>query len=156
MQSKTKKEKENNASRSWCCTSPESIASMWIDKYSELLNSSIFDSHRVDVLSYLKNSRSYNDLITPFCTVDLIKQVLANLPWNKAAEPDWLIAEHIRFCDISVCVYIGIFFNLCIKHGYFPEKCVDTVLVSVVKNTNAMINDPNNYRPIAIATVLYY
>ena len=31
---------------------------------------------------------------------------------------------------------------------------MDTVLVLIVKNTNAMINDPNNYRPIAIATVM--
>ena len=31
---------------------------------------------------------------------------------------------------------------------------MDTVLVPIVKNTNAMINDPNNYRLIAIAAVM--
>ena len=31
---------------------------------------------------------------------------------------------------------------------------MDTVLVPIVKNTNAMINDPNNYSLIAIAAVM--
>ena len=33
------------------CTTPESIASMWKDKYCKLLNLYTVDSHRVDVLS---------------------------------------------------------------------------------------------------------
>ena len=126
---------------------------MWKDKYCKLLNSSIVDSHRVDVLSYIKNSSHCNDLTTLY-KVDLIKQLLAKLPLNKATGPDQLTAEHLHFCETTVSAYISIFFNLCIKQGYFPKKCMDTVLVPIVKNTNAMINDPNNYRPIAVATVM--
>ena len=84
--------------------------------------------------------------------MDLIKQLLDKLPLNKAAGPDRLTAEHLRFRDTSVSAYISIFFNLCSKHGYFPHKCTDIVLVLIVKNTNAMINNPKNYRFIAIAT----
>ena len=106
------------------CTTPESIASMWKDKYCKLLNSPIVDSHGVNVLSCIKDSSYHNDLITPLRNLDLITHLLAKLSLNKAAGPDRLTADHLRFCNTSVSAYITIFFNLCIKHGYFAKKCL--------------------------------
>ena len=44
--------------------------------------------------------------------MDLIKQLLAKLSFNKAAGPGRLTIEHLRFCDTSVSVYISIFCEL--------------------------------------------
>ena len=43
---------------------------------------------------------------------------------------------------------------MCLKHGYIPSNCLDTVIIPTLKNINGNINDANNFRPIAIATIL--
>ena len=43
---------------------------------------------------------------------------------------------------------------MCLKHGYIPSNCFDTVIIPTLKNINRNIDDANNFRPIAIATIL--
>ena len=42
---------------------------------------------------------------------------------------------------------------MCLRHGFIPHACIDTVLVPIAKNKNKNVQDINNYRPIALATV---
>ena len=58
------------------------------------------------------------------------------------------------YCDDSIKFYLSILFNLCLRHGFIPHACIDTVLVPIVKNKNKNVQDINNYRPIALATVI--
>ena len=39
-------------------------------------------------------------------------------------------------------------------HGYLPSPMIDTILVPVVKNKAGDITDHNNYRPIALASIV--
>ena len=43
---------------------------------------------------------------------------------------------------------------MCILHKYIPKSCINTVIVSILKNKNGNHQDFGNYRPIAIATVV--
>ena len=43
---------------------------------------------------------------------------------------------------------------MCILRGYIPKPCINTVIVPILKNKNGNHQDCDNYRPIAIATVV--
>ena len=75
---------------------------------------------------------------------------LVKLPLNQSVGVDKLSAEHLRFCDPIINVYLSLYYNMCLKHGYIPSNCLDTVIIPTLKN----INDANNFCPIAIATIL--
>ena len=40
------------------------------------------------------------------------------------------------------------------SHGFVPKACLDTLLEPIVKNKNKNVQDTNNYRPIALVTVI--
>ena len=39
-------------------------------------------------------------------------------------------------------------------HGYVPSKMMETVIVPIVKDKKGIVTDKDNYRPIAITSVL--
>ena len=41
-----------------------------------------------------------------------------------------------------------------LRSVWLSVECLNTGLVPIVKNTKARINDPNKYRPIAVATIM--
>ena len=49
---------------------------------------------------------------------------------------------------ISICI------NLCLVHGHIPTACLDSVSTPMIKSRNGDVTTKNNYRPVAIATVL--
>ena len=88
------------------------------------------------------------------CDVSTIQSLMCKLPFNSAVGSDGISAEHICFADSTVVLYLSLFFNMCILHGYIPKSCINTVIVPFVKNKNGNHQDCGNYRPIAIATVV--
>ena len=45
-------------------------------------------------------------------------------------------------------------FTLCFKHSYLPASMIETNIVPIVKNKFGILSDINNYRPIALATIM--
>ena len=41
-----------------------------------------------------------------------------------------------------------------LSHGFVSKDCLDTVLEPIVKHKNKNVQDINNYRPYALATVI--
>ena len=61
-------------------------------------------------------------------------------------------AEHLIYADPSICHHLSVFINICIVYGCLPEACLSTILSPICKNKNE--DDANNYRPIAVASVV--
>ena len=40
-------------------------------------------------------------------------------------------------------------------HGYVPEASMDTIILPIVKDTKEDLGDSDDYRPIALTSVLY-
>ena len=87
---------------------------------------------------------------------DSIRSLLYKLPLRKAAGSDGLSAEHFIYADPVVCSVISIFINLCLIHGHIPTAtaCLDSVLTPIIKSRNGDVTSKNNYRPVAVSTVL--
>ena len=47
------------------------------------------------------------------------------------------------------------FLTCVFSHGYLPDQLMSTTIFPLLKDKMGDISDVNNYRPIAIATVIY-
>ena len=54
----------------------------------------------------------------------------------------------------KLAIHICFLFNLFIKHIYLPEVFMNSVIVPLVKCKSEDLTDVNNYRAIAISTVI--
>ena len=106
------------------------------------------------VLDHLCDGAQYKNINKFYCSIKLVRSLLVKLPLNKSVGVDKLSAEHLRFCNPIINVYLSLYYNMCLEHGYIPSNCLDTVIILTLKNINGNINDSNNFRPIAIATIL--
>ena len=73
---------------------------------------------------------------------------------NRAAGSDEISAEHLIYADPQVCTLLSKLINTCISHSVMSQACIETILVLIYKNNKSNIHDKNNYRPIALATVI--
>ena len=71
------------------------------------------------------------------------------LKLNCSVGMDEVSAEHVIYAHSLGYLYISLFFNMCVFHGYIPKYCMNTVIVPVVKSNKGDIRDVGNYRPIA-------
>ena len=50
---------------------------------------------------------------------------------------------------------MSVLLSLCfISHGHLPPKLIETTFVPIIKNKCGNISSSNNYRPIALATII--
>ena len=64
------------------------------------------------------------------------------------------MAERLCFANLSLFHYVAVFVNLCLYHGIMPGKCVKTIIIPVLKCSNGDAQSLNNYRPIAIISII--
>ena len=83
-----------------------------------------------------------------------ITSSIKKLPTNRSAGHDDIHAEHLIHAHRAIAIYLGLLFNACLMHGFIPPNCLTTMLVPVSKSSVKDVRDPNNYRPIALASVI--
>ena len=84
----------------------------------------------------------------------MIQEAVGNLECGKSAGPDGIFAESIKFAHHRIHVLLSLCFSLCLTHAYMPLDMIKTTIVPVIKNKCGNLADSNNYRPIAIATIV--
>ena len=55
----------------------------------------------------------------------------------------------------QLSVLLSLRFTLFLSHGYLAPKPIETTIVQIIKNKCGNISSSNNYRPIALATIIY-
>ena len=96
-------------------------------------------SGETDISNYWKD-HFYKLLNTNYCDTILKSSIMSKLD-NVQYSNDMIIS--IKLC-----------FSLCLTHGYMPLDMIKTTIVPVTKNKCGKLADSNNYRPIAIATIV--
>ena len=132
------------------------VADHWRSHYESILNSSAQSglNDNLFVQNAIGNSSSFHNIPNLLCTVDLIHILLYKLPLDSSPGADTITAEHLCYCDPSICLHLSIFFNMCLYHNFVPLGCLDTIIVPIVKNANGNWQDSSNYRPIALTSVI--
>ncbi len=54
----------------------------------------------------------------------------------------------------GLVVLLSLFYTCMHTHGYIPDNFMKTVIIPLVKNKSGDMCDVNNYRPIALVTVV--
>ena len=119
---------------------------MWKEHFCKLLNA----SQLVD-----KRDRVYD--VSNTCDIFTHTEMLtaiSHLKTGKAVGNDCLSAESFKYADTSICVFLCMLFNSILYHSYLPSKLMDTVIVPIVKDKKGDLGSKNNFRPIALTTIM--
>ncbi|XP_016534059.1 RNA-directed DNA polymerase from mobile element jockey-like [Poecilia formosa] len=73
---------------------------------------------------------------------------------NKACGMDEISAEHLKFSSKKLFPLLALCFNAFVVHGILPDSLLAVILVPILKDKAGKINNRDNYRPIALASVL--
>ena len=124
------------------------ISELWKDHYSDLFN--CFPAV-VNPTYNLDNSTNYGDIIVD---VNDVKDAIQALDNNKACGLDGLYAEHLKYSSRRLLVLLSMCLTSLFIHGVLPDNLISVMLVPVVKNKAGKISSKDNYRPIALASVM--
>jgi len=87
------------------------------------------------------------------CVLDLMKccMLLKNCHWTKHV--DQITAEHLRHASNRLSVFL-VCFSGWLMHGVLPDSMLTVLFVPLIKNKTVKISSIDNYRPIALASIL--
>ena len=63
-------------------------------------------------------------------------------------------AEHLKLAGPRLAVLLSICFSGLLTHGTLPDSMLSVVLVPVIKDKSGKVGSIDNYRPIALASIL--
>ena len=86
------------------------IAKMWKNHFSNLLNSVGNDEYKEFVYNNITCKNSYMTSSQYMCDVSTIQSFMCKLPCNSAVGSDGISAEHIRFADSTVALFLKFIF----------------------------------------------
>ena len=80
--------------------------------------------------------------------------VIRKLTTGKSSGLDGIYAEHLLHCSQRFVTMLAMCFTGLFVHGFLPDTMLEVVLVPVIKDKTGIIDQVDNYRPIAPASVI--
>ncbi len=65
-----------------------------------------------------------------------------------------ITAEHLKHACQRILVLLALCFTGFLIHGVLPESILSVLLVPVIKDKTGKISSIENYRPIALASII--
>ena len=121
----------------------------------------LWKNHYQGIFNCIKQNESSKSKIEVDCHVDDLKVTIENiseavnkLDNNKSCGADSIYAEHLKYCSEKIYTLLSMCLTGFFVHGYLPESLLTVILVPVIKNKAGNINSKDNYRPIALASII--
>ena len=128
------------------------ISNLWKNHFCNILNANVCDSDiKNNILVQLENIQYTNDMTV---SARDVSNLISQLKCGKAAGSDVLCAEYFKFAHDKLHALLSMCFTLFFTHCYLPLLMIETIIVPNVKNKCGNLSDSNNYRPIALATII--
>ena len=128
-------------------TGKDEIADVWRQHFDKLFNCIQDD----DVNTRMTNAEYSADIIVKSDEVGI---AIRKLSTGKSSGLDGIYAEHLLHCSQRFVTMIAMCFTGLFVHGFLPASMLETVLVPVIKDKTGRIDQVDNYRPIALASVI--
>ena len=89
-------------------------------------------------------------------TMSEVSQIVKDLPNGKSSGLDGLNGEGIKHAHPLLCLLVSICFTSMFKHCYMymPQSMINSVIIPIIKNKSGDFADKNNYRPIALSSII--
>lgn len=126
-------------------TDSEEITQLWQKHYYELFNC-------VKSNSFVVGNIDINEDVT--VSPKEVYDAIMRLKDNKACGMDKISAEHLKFASRKLCPLLAICFTGFLVHGILPDSILSVILMPIIKDKTGKINSMDNYRPIALASIL--
>lgn len=126
-------------------TGSEQIAQLWSEHYGGIFNCVKSEEFHVGNVSF-----NDNVMIRP----DVVQYAIEKLSMNKACGPDQVTAEHLKYACRRLPILLALCFTGLLMHGILPETMMSVLLVPVIKDKTGNISSIDNYRPIALASII--
>ena len=109
------------------------------------------NTHFFDRVKTVNNSNNNSRLcITP----ETVAAACHQQKKGKSAGPDGLHMEAFVYGCYRLYVHLSVLFNLFLSHCYLPNDFMQSVIIPLVKCETGNMNDPNNYRAIALSNTV--
>ena len=86
-----------------------------------------------------------------------VENAIKCLDINKTDGMDGVYAEHLKHCEKRIVPLLAMCITGVFVHGFLPRSLlsvVSVVLVPIIKDKCSKINSKDNYRPIALASIV--
>ena len=121
----------------------------------------LWRKHFYDIFNCLKSvngkntsrkiSETINEImVKPYEVIEAIKELCL----NKSCGLDGITAEHLKYATGRLPYLLSLAFTGFFTHGFLPESMISVLIVPVIKDKAGAINSKDNYRPIALASIL--
>ena len=91
----------------------------------------------------------------PYITAaDEVAMAIRKLSTGKSSGLDGIYAEHLLHCRQRFVTMLAICFTGLFVHGFLPDSMLEIALVPLIKDKTGRIDQVDNYRPIALASVI--
>ena len=127
-------------------TGENNIIELWRKHFYELFNCLKRNVNSID------GKVDYNQGMR--VDVHEVMQAISGLSMNKSCGMDGVYAENIKYSDTAIVPLLAMCFSSMLIHGYLPSSMISILLVPVIKDKVGKINAKDNYRPIALASVV--
>ena len=99
----------------------------------------------------LKLNTPINEIIVkPYAVLEAIKE----LGLNKSCGIDGITAEHLKYASERLPLLLSMAITGFFVHGFLPDSMLSVLIVPVIKDKAGTINSKDNYRPIALASIV--
>ena len=124
------------------------IAELWKKHFSSLLNSV---ESRSDWSQRSDGNTEFKDVLIDSSEIE---SAIKRLDFNKACGLDGVYAEHLKYSSDRLHQLLGMCLTSFLVHGILPESMLSVMLVPVIKDKTGKITAKDNYRPIALASIV--
>ena len=83
-----------------------------------------------------------------------IEDAIHKLSRGKSCGLDGIYAEHLKYSSNSIWSILSKCITSFLVHGFLPDSLMSVVLCPIIKDKAGKINSKDNYRPIAIASIM--
>ena len=87
-------------------------------------------------------------------TVDEVCKAINSSKSGKSPDHHGINSEHLKFGSNHIPIMLSFLFTSILAHGYIPKNFMLSSLVPLVKNKSGDLRTKDNYRPIAMNSVL--
>ena len=147
---------------------PEHVASLFHDKYDDLYNCVSFSAKQMAALKGELNARIIDHYNYPqfehydtkhkcgehFISVADIIEGVNKMKRGKHDGYRGHFSDHIINGTTRLYVQLSLLFNSMISHGYVPNDFLLSTLIPIPKNKRKSLNCSDNYRAIALSSIL--
>ena len=129
-------------------TGEANIANLWRTHYKYVLNTT---DEGCRAANYAVCNDAYMNIQVLY---DELSSAIDYLDINKSCGLDGVYAEHLKFGSYLLTDLLSQCMSSFFTHGSLPDSMIANVLVPVIKSKTGHIMSKDNYRPIALASVV--